>query len=112
MEWKNRATLLLLDVTGIFDNVSQLLLLHNLCKTKIGGPILKWISSFLQDRIITLKLVDFTSSQLSVNVNIPQGLPLSPIFFLFYNLDLIDACTNPQEKSIASDFIDDVAILV
>ena len=72
----------------------------------------QWISIFLQDRPTTLKLVDFTSGQLSVNVGIPQGPPLSFILSLFYNSDLIDACTNPQEKSIASDFIDDVAILV
>ena len=40
------ATLLLLDVTGAFDNVSQVRLLHNLRKQKIGGPMLQWISSF------------------------------------------------------------------
>lgn len=74
--------------------------------------MLQWISSFLQDRTTILKLVDFTSSQLSVNVGIPQGSPLSPILYLFYNSDLIDTCTNHQEKSIASGFIDDVAILV
>ena len=109
---KDTATLLLLNVNGAFDNISSLRLLHNLCKRKIGGPILQWISSFLQDRSTTLKLVDFTSSQLSVNNSIPQGSPLSLILYLFYNSDLIDACTNPQEKSIASGFIDDVAILV
>ena len=47
-----------------------------------------------------------------MNGSIPQGSPLSPIFYLFYNSDLIDTCTNPQEKSIASGSIDDVAILV
>lgn len=72
----------------------------------------QWISSFLQDRTTTLKLVGFTLSQLSVNVGIPQGSPLSPILYLFYNLNLVDTCTNHQEKSIASGFIDDVAILV
>ncbi len=109
---KETATLHLLDVIGVFDNVSQPRLLHNLRKREIGGLILKWISSFLQDRTTTLKLVDFTSSQLLVNFRIPQGSPLAPIFYLFYKSDLIDACTNPQEKSIASGFIDDVAILV
>ncbi len=47
-----------------------------------------------------------------MNGSIPQGSPLSPILYLLYNSDLIDNCTNPQEKSIASGFIDDVAILV
>ena len=112
--WNERetATLLLLDVLSVFDNVSQAHLPNNLRKKKIDGPMLKSISSFLQDRTTTLMLVDVTSSQLSVNVSIKQGSSLSPILFLFYNSDLIDACTNPQEKSIATDFIDDVAILV
>ncbi len=112
--WNEKETtaLLLLDVFCAFDNTSQPHLLHNLCKKKIGGLILKWISSFLQDLTSTPKLVDFTSCQLSVNVGIPQGSSLSAILFLFYNADLIDACTNAQEKSIASGFIDHVAILV
>ncbi len=59
---KKTATLLLLDVTGVFDNVSQPCFLHNLHKRKISGRMLKWISSFLQDRTTTLKLVDFTST--------------------------------------------------
>ncbi len=37
---KETATLLLLDVTGAFDNVSQPRLLHNLRKRKISGPML------------------------------------------------------------------------
>lgn len=84
---KETATLLLLEVTGAFDNVSQPRLLHNLRKRKMGGPMLQWISSFLQDRTTTLKLVDFASSQLSVNIGISQGSPLSPILYLFFNSD-------------------------
>ncbi len=73
--------------------------------------MLYWISSFVQDHTTTLKLVDFTLSQLSVNVDISQGSPFSPTHYLIYSSDLIDACTNPQEKSITSGFIEDVAIL-
>ncbi len=46
-----------------------------------------------------------------MKVGIPQGSPSFPILYLFYNSGLIDASTKPQEKSIESGFIDDVAIL-
>ena len=44
------ASLLLLDVTGAFDNVSHKRLLHNLRKRKVDERIVRWIASFLSDR--------------------------------------------------------------
>ena len=38
---KKTATLLLLDVTGAFDNALQPRVLHNFCKKKIGDPMLQ-----------------------------------------------------------------------
>ncbi|GKT39838.1 Rpb7-binding protein seb1 [Colletotrichum spaethianum] len=45
-----------------------------------------------------------------INTGIPQGSPLSPILYLFYNADLLDSC-NEAEGTTATGFIDDVAIL-
>lgn len=45
-------------------------------------------------------------------VGIPQGSPLSPILYLFYNSDLIEICTDPTLQSVASELVDDVAVLV
>ncbi len=44
------ASLLLLDVSGAFDNVSHARLLHNLRKCRIDERIVRWIASFLVDR--------------------------------------------------------------
>ena len=46
---KKVATMLLLDVTGAFDNVSHPPLFHNLRKCRIGEFTLTWIASFLSD---------------------------------------------------------------
>ena len=109
---KQVASLLLLDVIGAFDNVSQIRLLHNFRKRRIGGSILRWIASFLKDRTTILKLVDYITKRFGMDVGIPQGSPLSPILYFFYNSDLLEVCTDAALQSVAPGFIDDVAILV
>lgn len=74
--------------------------------------MLQWINNFLQGRTTALKIVDFTSSQLSILISIPQSSPLSPILYLIYNLNINGTCTHHQQKSITSGFIDGIAILV
>lgn len=108
---KKVTTILLLDVTGAFDNVSHPRLFHNLRKRHIGGFTLDWIASFLSNCYTTLKLVDDTTGKIKTVIRLPQRSHLSPILYLFYNADLIEACTNPANGIVASGFIDDVAIL-
>ncbi|KAJ3571479.1 hypothetical protein NPX13_g5362 [Xylaria arbuscula] len=51
----------------------------------------------------------YKSVQYEISTGIPQGSPLSPILYLFYNADLIDDC-NKGDTS-ATGYIDDAAIL-
>lgn len=43
------ASLLLLDVSRAFNNVSHVRLIHNLWKRRIDERTIKWIASFLTD---------------------------------------------------------------
>jgi len=52
----------------------------------------------------------FRSERYAINTGIPQGSPLSPILYLFYNADLIEEC-NKEESVGSTGYIDDVAIL-
>lgn len=104
------ATMLLLDVTRAFDNVSHPRLFHNLRKRRIDGFTLTWIASFLSDRYTTLKLVDRSTGKIRTVIGLPQGSPL-PILYLFYSPALIEACMSPGNGTVASGFIDNVAIL-
>ncbi|KAM0815410.1 putative Reverse transcriptase [Seiridium cardinale] len=52
----------------------------------------------------------FRSETYRINTGIPQGSPLSPILYLFYNTDLLDSC-NEAEDTTATGFINNVAIL-
>jgi ribonuclease HI len=103
------ATLLLLDVSGAYDNVSPERLLHNLRKCGIDRRIIAWIASFLCDRTTTLKLLEFTAPSTPIQTGIPQGSPVSPILYLFYNADLIEACKTQDTEAVG--YIDDVSTL-
>lgn len=106
---KQVASLLLLDVSGAFDNVSHPRLLHNLRKRRIDPTIVDWIASFLKDRTTTLVLLEFTGRATKVFAGIPQGSPLSPILYLYYNADLLEAYANDKVDTIG--YTDDVSLL-
>ncbi|OAQ57920.1 reverse transcriptase [Pochonia chlamydosporia 170] len=103
------ATLLLLDVSGAYDNVSRERLLHNLRKRRVDNKMVTWVASFLSDRTTTLKLQEYTAASVPIETGIPQGSPISPILYLFYNADLIEECKTPETESVG--YIDDVSIL-
>ena len=42
---------------------------------------------------------------------IPQGSPLSPILYLFYNADLLEIGDQPGIKIDSSGYIDDVGLI-
>ena len=68
------ASLLLLDVSGAYDNVSRERLLHNLRKRRVSGNIVRWVDSFLRDRSTTLKLQEYTAPSAPIRTGIPQGV--------------------------------------
>jgi hypothetical protein len=100
---------LLLDVSGAFDNVSHPRLLHNLRKRKIDIKMVKWVGSFLSDRTTTLALPEYKAEPSEVHTGIPQGSPLSPILYLFYNADLLEDCAGKTVSTLG--YIDDVSLL-
>jgi hypothetical protein len=52
------ATILYIDISGAFDNVSHIRLLDNLRKRKTPDFIIRWVTSFLQERTTTIKVVE------------------------------------------------------
>lgn len=70
---------------------------------------MRWITSFLNNRITALVLLEFTGRAIGVFTGIPWGSPLSPILYLFYNADLLEVCAN--EKVNTFSYINDISLL-
>ena len=103
------ASLLLLDVSGAFDNVSHDRLLHNLRKRGIHPTMVGWLKSYLKDRTTKIWLGEGTGLEIYTRTGIPQGSPLSPILYLFYDADLLEI---GGDRDLVTGYIDDASILV
>ncbi|ODM15205.1 hypothetical protein SI65_09444 [Aspergillus cristatus] len=106
-------TLLTLDVSGAFDNAAHERLIHNLRKRRVPANSINWIASFLRHRITDILLTEGATGQFITDTGIPQGSPLSPILYLFYNADLIDQIQEAYpRRALITGYIDDICILV
>ena len=69
------------------------------------------MASFLKDRQTTIRLPEGTSELIDVETGIPQGLLLSPILYLFFNANLIEACHSEEHSTAAAGWIDNTNII-
>jgi Reverse transcriptase (RNA-dependent DNA polymerase) len=71
----------------------------------------RWITNFLTDRKVKVRVTGYTQPLSTVHIGIPQGSPLSLILYLFYNADLLESLENKGLCTSAAGFVDDVNIL-
>ena len=105
------ASLLSLDMSSTFPNISHDRLLHNLQCKGVPTALIRWTASFLADRKTTLVLGRWQSPTYRVSTSILQGFPITPILFLFFNTDLVEHCTWSTHQVIGLGFVDNVNIL-
>ena len=104
-------SVLALDVSGAFDRVLKERLTWTLHQRGLPRAIYNWVFSFMSDRQTTLTFDGQESQAFPVKTGIPQGSPLSPILFLFYNAELLERCANPLSGVGCIGFVDDVTLM-
>jgi hypothetical protein len=107
--WKKKKvySAVFLDVAGAFNYVHHRRLAHNLRQREIPHVLVKWLQSFLTGRSTQLHFNGEKTETVNIPAGVPQGSPLSPLLYMFYNADLLQVGHNPN-KDLAMGFIDDV----
>ena len=110
--WRHRKVLSLVsfDVKGAFNGVAKDPLLQRLRARQVPETLVQWVDDFCTGRRATVSVNGSTTTFYDLpHAGLPQGSPLSPILFLFFNADLVQQPI-PCGDSIA--FVDDYSVWV
>ena len=111
--WRNHKVLSLIsfDVKGAYNGVCKDRLLDRMKARGIPASLVRWVDGFCSGRTASVVVNGYTSEQRELpQAGLPQGSPLSPILFLFFNADLVQRRIKAQSGSIA--FVDDYSAWV
>jgi hypothetical protein len=94
------------NVKGAYNGVCKEQLLQRMKARGIPEDLLRWVEAFCSERTAVIQINGQLSEVQSLpQAGLPQGSPLSPILFLFFNADLVQRQIDSQGGAIA--FIDD-----
>ncbi len=111
-EIKYMIFMLSLNIVKAFDRVLHIRLLHTLKIKRTSSYIVEWARSFLKNRETSLIFDEQTSTMREINADISQEFFISSIFFLFFNVSLIEKCEALKIKIEVLNFVDNINILV
>ncbi|KAJ5264436.1 hypothetical protein N7505_007229 [Penicillium chrysogenum] len=106
--WRGRRVLSLIsfDVKGAYNGVCKERLLQRMKARGIPEGLLRWVEAFCSERTANIQINGQLSEVQSLpQAGLPQGSPLSPILFLFFNADLVQKQIDSQGGADA--FVDD-----
>jgi hypothetical protein len=113
--WKAKkgtvVSMLSLDLSGAFDNVSHERLLWTMSNLGLPQWMIRFTANFLKGRRTRISQSGTFSGWIPTESGIPQGSTLSPILFLIFISDLLTQLNDPSNNSMAVGFVDDTNLI-
>src|SRR6266849_6146566 len=109
-EGKTTSTLCI-DVKRAFDNVFRQCLLQTLKQMHLNPAIIRWVNSFLPDRLASLTFDAESEPMIPIMTGIPQGSPVSPILFLLYFQYIFVQLDQIHPHITSPSYNDDICLL-
>ncbi len=103
----NYVRLLFIDYSSAFNTIVPTKLAVKLSALGITSSLCDWIQDFLTGRPQVVKVSQFTSNSITLNVGAPQGCVLSPLLYSLYTHD----CVSSHSSTSIVKFADDTVVL-
>ena len=81
----------MLDMSAAFDTVNHPLLLQKMKFYGFDTGALQWVSSYLSERSQRVCIDGHMSSPLNINIGVPQGSILGPLYYIIFTNELPEA---------------------
>ena len=89
---------LFLDIKKALDRVWHNGLRYELLHMNAPALLLRWISSFLRDRTVKVRILGHASREIAINYGVTQGSPISPLLFHLYMYKLRKLLPNTRKS--------------
>ncbi len=85
----NYVRLLFIDYSSAFNTIVPIKLAVKLSDLDLNTSLCDWIQDFLTARPQVVKVDQFTSNSITLNIGAPQGCVLSPLLYSLYTHDCV-----------------------
>ncbi len=104
---RNYVRLLFIDYSSAFNTIVPIKLAVKLTDFGLNSSFCDWIQDFFTGRHQVVKMGQFTSNSITLNIGAPQGCVLSPLLYSLYTHD----CVSSHSSTSIVKFADGTVVL-